>query len=76
MSRLLDVLRERRSVRKYQAHPVPSELIGEVLEAAGWAPSTYNAQLWRFVVLMGPLVRRRLKEAGQSLKVILEPNRT
>ena len=63
MSHLLDELRERRSVRKYQARPVPEELIREVLEAAGWAPSAHNAQPWRFIVLADPQVKRRLAEA-------------
>ncbi len=63
MSQLLDILRERRSVRKYQAQTVPDELIREVLAAAGWAPSAHNAQPWRFIVLVDPQVKRRLAEA-------------
>ena len=63
MSHLLDDLRERRSVRKYQTRPVPEELVRKVLEAAGWAPSAHNAQPWRFIVLADPQVKRRLAEA-------------
>ena len=62
MSHLLDELRGRRSVRKYQARPVPQELIKEVLLAAGWAPSAHNAQPWRFIVLVDPRLKRRLAE--------------
>jgi F420 biosynthesis protein FbiB-like protein len=56
-------IKARRSVRKYQKRPVPKELISEVLEAAGWAPSAHNAQPWRFIVLVDPQVKRRLAEA-------------
>jgi F420 biosynthesis protein FbiB-like protein len=63
MSHLLDELRKRRSVRKYQPRPVPKELIREVLAAAGWAPSAHNAQPWRFIVLVDQQVKRRLTEA-------------
>ena len=63
MSNLLDDLRDRRSVRKYQTRPVPEELIRKVLEVAGWAPSAHNAQPWRFVVLADPQVKRRMAEA-------------
>jgi len=56
-------IKTRRSVRKYQKRPVPKELISEVLEAAGWAPSAHNAQPWRFIVLVDPQVKRRLAEA-------------
>jgi len=63
MSHLLDELKARRSVRKYQARPLPQELIREVLLAAGWAPSAHNAQPWRFIVLVDPKVKRRLAVA-------------
>jgi F420 biosynthesis protein FbiB-like protein len=63
MSHVLDAIRERRSVRKYQARPVPHELIEEVLMATGWAPSAHNAQPWRFIVLADASVKRELAEA-------------
>lgn len=63
MSHVLDAIKERRSIRKYQAHPVPKKTIEEVLVSAGWAPSAHNAQPWRFVVLADALVKRELAEA-------------
>jgi F420 biosynthesis protein FbiB-like protein len=33
------------------------------LLAAGWAPSAHNAQPWRFIVLVDPLLKGRLAEA-------------
>lgn len=63
MPDLLDVLKRRRSIRKYQDRAVPAELIREVLLAAGWAPSAHNAQPWRFNILFDPQVKRRLVEA-------------
>ena len=63
MSHVYDALRERRSVRKYLARPVPKKTIKEVLVAAGWAPSAHNAQPWRFIILADALVKRELAEA-------------
>ncbi len=63
MSHMLDAIKERRSVRKYSARPVPQETIEEVLVAAGWAPSAHNAQPWRFIVLADPSVKRQLADA-------------
>lgn len=63
MSHMLDVIKERRSVRKYLARPVPHGTIEEVLVAAGWAPSAHNAQPWRFIVLADASVKRELAEA-------------
>jgi len=60
---LFCIIRDRRSIRKYQNKPVPQELVEGVLSAAGWAPSAHNAQPWRFVVLADPQVKRRLAEA-------------
>jgi coenzyme F420-0:L-glutamate ligase / coenzyme F420-1:gamma-L-glutamate ligase len=62
MSNLHDLIRQRRSIRKFQPKQVPTELVVEVLEAAGWAPSAHNSQPWRFIVLRDPTVRRVLAE--------------
>jgi F420 biosynthesis protein FbiB-like protein len=63
MTDVFDAIRQRRSVRKYLARPVPQEAIEEVLAAAGWAPSAHNVQPWRFIVLADTSVKRRLAEA-------------
>lgn len=62
MSSLLDVLRHRRSTRRFQAKPVAEELVLQVLEAAGWAPSAHNSQPWRFIVVEDPAVKRLLSD--------------
>ena len=51
MSNLQDIIKQRRSVRKFLPKSVPQDLILEVLEAAGWAPSAHNSQPWRFIIL-------------------------
>lgn len=69
---LLEALRERRSVRRYQELPVSRRLLEELLEAACWAPSAHNAQPWRFVILESAESRRRLAEAmGQEWRARL-----
>jgi len=47
-SRLLDIIRSRRSIRKYSSRPVEKEKIIKMAEAARLAPSTSNGQPWRF----------------------------
>lgn len=46
-----EVIRSRRSIRRYQDRPVEEEKLVEVLEAARLAPSWKNLQCWRFLVL-------------------------
>lgn len=63
MSDVFDAIIKRRSVRKYEARPVPKEIIEEILTAACWAPSAHNAQPWRFIVLTETAPKKKLAEA-------------
>ena len=50
---IIEIIRQRRSIREYTKDiPKPSD-IERVLEAARWAPSGLNNQPWRFMVLKG-----------------------
>jgi F420 biosynthesis protein FbiB-like protein len=49
---LLNLLKSRRSIRRYLAEPIPQQTILRLLEAATWAPSAHNRQPWRFAVLV------------------------
>jgi nitroreductase len=48
---VLEIIRDRRSVRHYAADPVPEDVLARVLEAARLAPSAKNLQPWKFVVV-------------------------
>lgn len=48
---LLELLRARRSVRRFEPRTVPRETILTLLEAAVAAPSASNKQPWRFLVI-------------------------
>ena len=63
MTHLLDAIKHRRSIRKYQSYPVPDKLVLEILAAAGSAPSAHNAQPWRFIVLADASVKQKLADA-------------
>jgi coenzyme F420-0:L-glutamate ligase / coenzyme F420-1:gamma-L-glutamate ligase len=63
MQTLNDVLKTRRSIRKYQPKSIPLNIIRELLESAGKAPSAHNSQPWRFVVLLNEKSKRDLAEA-------------
>jgi coenzyme F420-0:L-glutamate ligase / coenzyme F420-1:gamma-L-glutamate ligase len=57
------VLRSRRSVRRFQLQPVPEDAIQRILGAATWAPSAHHRQPWRFAVLASLGSRSRLAQA-------------
>ncbi len=49
----VDVIKSRRSIRSYLDKEVAKEQIEELLEEAILAPSAYNRQPWRFVLMNG-----------------------
>ena len=54
MSVLLDLIKERRSVRSYATRPVEREKLEELAEALRLAPSASNQQPWRIVFVDDP----------------------
>ncbi len=48
---VLQLIKRRRSVRRYAEKPVPEEVMEQVLEAGRWAPSGANIQPRRFLVV-------------------------
>jgi nitroreductase len=60
---VIDIIRKRQSVRKYQDRPVEDEKIKLILEAARLAPSSSNSQPWHFVVVKDNDLRRKLVQA-------------
>ena len=63
---LKDLILKRKSIRNYEKKEVKSWIVGEILEAARMAPSSGNAQNWRFIVVRSPDVRTAL--AGAALR--------
>lgn len=55
----LELVKNRRSIRRFRPDPVPGEYIDKIIEAARWAPSGYNSQPWEFVVVKD----KKLKDA-------------
>jgi nitroreductase len=64
--------RVRRSVRSYSDQPVTDEQVRTLLELTGRAPSAFNAQPWRFVVVRAPALKQQLMSAAYNQKQIGE----
>ncbi len=58
-----DVIRGRRSIRRYRRRDVPDELIEEILDLCRYAPSSMNGQPWCFVVVRSDETKKGLAEA-------------
>jgi nitroreductase len=59
---VLDLIKRRRSIRKYKDEPVSDEDIRALLEAAMAAPSADNLQPWEFVVVQDESLRQTLSQ--------------
>ncbi len=64
--KILDIIRERRSVRKYKSDPIPDDVMGRVLEAARLAPSGKNGQPWKFILVEDQEMKEKLAEASRG----------
>jgi nitroreductase len=57
---LIQVINDRRSIRKYRPDPVPDEILLQILEAARQSPSWANTQAPRFVVVKDQATKEAL----------------
>ena len=57
-----EVVRVRRSIRKFSARDVPRRIIEELIGAALQAPSSMNGQPWHFVVVRNLQTKARLAD--------------
>ena len=64
---LFDAIRTRRAIKHYDPdHRMPEEHVTQLLEAAMQAPTSFNIQHWRFVVVRDPELRRQIREHGND----------
>ncbi len=63
-----ELIRTRRSIRQYNGKKVEREKIEQLINAAIWAPTASNLQLWHFVVIQDEklLNKVRLFSPGMS----------
>jgi nitroreductase len=57
---ILDIIKSRRSIRKFEGREVSEEHLEKVLEAGRWAPSGLNNQPWRFAVIRDKTTREEI----------------
>ncbi|OIP89260.1 MAG: nitroreductase [Syntrophobacteraceae bacterium CG2_30_61_12] len=76
MAELFDVIKGRRSVRKYEDREIPAEILQQVLEAVQWAQSWANTQCWELVLIRDAETKQKLQETlskgNPSTKAVVE----
>jgi nitroreductase len=61
----------RRSIRQYAPTAIPDADLRELLRLAGRAPSAFNVQPWRFVVVQNDDLKTRLAAAAFGQQQVL-----
>jgi len=56
----MEVIKKRRSIRRYKPTPVPEDILTKILEAARLAPSAGNRQPWHFIVVRDDEKKKQL----------------
>lgn len=72
MKPLTQVLLDRRATSHFKPEPVPNEYIEAILRFGAQAPSGYNLQPWRFIVVREKENRERLKSAAYNQEKVAE----
>ena len=71
---ILEALSTRKSVRGFKPDPVPREILREVLQISGRAPSAVNSQPWEFFVLAGDVIEEVKRGNVEQARSGVVPN--
>jgi len=73
MNDIIQIIKARRSIRKYLDKPLSKETIDTLIEAAKWAPSGMNEQPWGFIVVQDKsLIKEISDRAIPYIKKLIE----
>src|SRR4030042_6106215 len=68
-----ELIKSRRSYRKFSAQPVARELIEKIIEAGTFAPSACNIQGWQFIVIDKQEIKERIFNMGGAMPIKTAP---
>jgi nitroreductase len=63
---LSEAIAERRATPSFDGSPIPDHVLSAIVRAGMEAPSGFNLQPWRFIVVRDPEQKRRLREAAMG----------
>jgi nitroreductase len=67
----MDMIKTRRSIRRFRADRLDDVLLQKVLEAGRWAPSGLNNQPWRFAIITKREVIQEIATLTHYTKIVL-----
>ena len=71
---IIEAIKSRKSIRAYKSDPVPRDILRNILEIAGRAPSAMNTQPWEFTVISGNPLANIARDNAAKLSAGEMPN--
>jgi len=71
---IFELIKTRRSIRKFTEKNIDDEMINKIIEAGTWAPSGLNNQPWRFAVIKDAELKQEIATLTHYSKVVLSAN--
>jgi nitroreductase len=69
-----EIIRTRRSIRKFTEDHVPDDVIDRIIEAGTWAPSGLNNQPWKFAVIKDAGLKKQISGLTHYSRIVLSAN--
>jgi nitroreductase len=66
LAQMAELMKGRRSVRRFQDRPVPEDLLLQAIELATWAPNGGNYQPWRFLIVTNKNLIQKMADAVKA----------
>ncbi len=71
---IFELIKTRRSIRKFTDEPVSDEIIDKIIEAGTWAPSGLNNQPWKFAIIKDSELKANLSTLTHYSRIVLDAN--
>lgn len=71
---ILELIKTRRSIRKFSQEHVSDDVINSIMEAGTWAPSGLNNQPWKFAVIRDNHLKKELSHLTHYSATVLNAN--
>jgi nitroreductase len=67
---VFELIKSRRSIRKFTDKPVFDDMIHKIIEAGRWAPSGMNNQPWKFAIIKDKDIKTRISKLTHYSKIV------
>jgi nitroreductase len=68
---LMELVKNRRTIRRFKPDPIPDDYIKKIIEVARWAPSGFNMQPWEFVVIKDPAIKNKIVQLMNDYRTLI-----